>query len=148
LIVNALKDLFAVVLDRAGPERARRLKLKAFWPAIAGPALASRARAELNGDEVVLLVEDRRWRLEIERMEPVLRQRLGAAIGAVGRVVVKEAPAPAARRPAAPAPSPPPGPPSPELAGAAARVADPALRSRLVEIASRYLQAAARRDDT
>jgi hypothetical protein len=143
--VDAIGDLFGAILDRAGPERARALKLKARWRQVAGPKLAERARAEVVGSGVVLHARDARWVAELRRLLPELRTRLTAAIGPITSVDVRADPAGPGTPAADPGEGPPPAALDPGLAVAAGRIEDPDLRDRLTTVAKAYLAAAARR---
>jgi hypothetical protein len=135
----------AARLFGSAPERTLAL-LRAAWPRVVGPELARRTEViALEGDSLRIRVPDAGWRKGLLRMRREILTRLRDLAGdlAPRRLGFTEG-FPAGTAPSLP-PIPPPAPevpappPSPALSAEAARIRDPELRARFLEIAGRYL---------
>jgi hypothetical protein len=135
----------AARLFGSAPERTLAL-LRAAWPRVVGPELARRTEViALEGDSLRIRVPDAGWRKGLLRMRREILTRLRDLAGdlAPRRLGFTEG-FPAGTAPSLPpilppAPEVPAPPPSPALSAEAARIRDPELRARFLEIAGRYL---------
>jgi hypothetical protein len=127
-----------------GTERARLALIKSAWPFAVGPELARRTEVlALEGRTLRVRVPDAGWRKALHRMQPQIVARLRTIAGDLspsrlgfseGQVAASAEARPtmstAGRRPVAL---------DPDLATAAARIADAELRQAFLATAARYL---------
>lgn len=134
-----MRDLFAVE-----PLRLREL-IRAFWPALVGPELASRTSIiSIEKGTLSIRVPDARWRYEIHRMQPELLARLRAIVGPlapsrIGLTVARRSIEPAPSTPAAARRQPEPTAAPPSVVDAAAAIEDDDVRQAFLATAGRYL---------
>jgi hypothetical protein len=143
-------------LDARGAERlfgnspqARLALVRALWPRVVGPELASRTEASsLTGDLLRVRVTDVRWMRVLHRLRFRILGRLKGAMGTLaprqlgfldGLVPAPEDPGRAGRPTGATEARPPPA-----LRAAVETIPDPELRAAFLGVAARYLERARR----
>ena len=115
---------------------------QAAWPRAVGAELAGRTQVlAIEGRTLRVGVPDARWRRVLHRMQGRLLAHLKALTGDLGltRIGFSEGAFGSPSEPTAPTPSRVPRPLPPGVADAATAIADPDVRQRFVEVATRYL---------